>query len=78
MHDTRTEALRVLDQAVGSQSPAQRLAVALQWSEDARTIALDALRRRYPHESLLQLVERLTGESMHAHTRSGPHSVHSR
>jgi len=77
MHDTREEALRVLDHAVIRQSPAQRLARALQWSEDARTIALQALRERYPHESLLQLVERLTGEPMQARTRSGPLPAHS-
>lgn len=70
--DTRRDAQRVLDDIVRRQTPAQRLAIAIQWSDEARELALQALRDRYPTESVLTLVERMTGQSMVPAVRSGP------
>lgn len=72
MSDTRAAAAVVLREAIASRTPAQRLAAAIQLSEDVRAIALAALRRRYPGDSVLSLVERMTGEPMRPMGRTGP------
>jgi hypothetical protein len=72
MIDTRPEAQRVMDEIVRQQSPAERLAIALQWSDTAREVALEALRHRFPNETLLSLMERLAGEPYSPGVRSGP------
>lgn len=76
MLDTRADAQDVLDEIVRRQTPAQRFAIAIQWSDEARAIALQSLRTRFPGESVLQLVERMTGESLTPGLRSGPHVGH--
>ncbi len=75
MNDTRADAQRVLDQVILRQSPAERLATALRWSEDARAVALQALRQRDPEAPLLTLVEQLTNEPMRPMVRSGPRTA---
>lgn len=72
MHDTRMEAEAVLRSVVLGQSHGERLSAALRLSEDLRDVALMSVRARYPHESLLSLIERLTGEPMIPGVRSGP------
>lgn len=70
--DTDADARRIHDELVLRLSPAERRSRALAWSEEARAIALEALRRRDPDASLLKLVERLTNEPMHPGVRAGP------
>lgn len=72
MNDTRTEAEAVQRAVVLRQSHGERLSAALRLSEQLRDVALMSVRARYPHESLLSLIERLTGEPMIPGVRSGP------
>lgn len=75
MVDTRPEADAILRDIVMRQSFAERLALTIQLSEEVRSIALAELRRQYPDEPLLTLIERLTGEPMRPMARSGPRSA---
>lgn len=72
MVDTRPEADAVLRAMMLRLTPAERVERVLRHSEEMREIALAALRVRHPDESLLQLVERMTGEPMRPYRRSGP------
>jgi hypothetical protein len=74
MPDTLLAAQRVRDEIVGRQTPAQRLSIAIQWSDEARALALEALRERFPDEPMLTLMERITGEPYAPGMRSGPYA----
>lgn len=72
MQDTRPEAAAVQREAIRRMAPMDRLRAALQMSETLRATALEALRRRHPGESTLELVARLSGEPMVSRERRGP------
>lgn len=70
MRDTSAEADAVALEAMRRRPRVERLRDVLALSETVREIALVGLRRRFPAESTLALVERLTGTS--GTSRSGP------
>ncbi len=61
MGDTRPEAVAVVRDAILNTAPAERMRRALEMSEQLRELSLISLRTRYPADSTLQLVERLSG-----------------
>ena len=72
MHDTSAEAAAVARAALRRRPPVQRMRDALELSEALRALALARLRRLYPGDSPIALVERLTGESLQLAARTGP------
>jgi len=72
MHDTRPDAAARHREAIRRLPPAERLRRALAMSDALRAASLAALRQRYPDESLLELVARLSGEPMVSRARRGP------
>jgi hypothetical protein len=72
MRDTRPDAAAVQREAIRRMAPADRVRAVCELSDSLRAVALDALRRRHPDESMLELVARLAGEPMVPRTRRGP------
>jgi hypothetical protein len=72
MHDTRPDAAARQREAIRRMPPGERLRLALAMSESLRAASLEALRRRHPGESMLELVARLSGEPMVSRVRRGP------
>lgn len=64
MRDTSPGAESIVLEARRRMSPAERMQQALDWSESARTLALDRLRANAPEKSTLELVEILLGEEL--------------
>ncbi len=72
MRDTTPEAESVRIAAIRSTPPAERVRLMLEASEWHRSILVAGLRRRFPGESDLDLVQRALGvELIPAHLRHG-------
>jgi hypothetical protein len=72
MRDTLADAELVLLEAIRRRDPVDRLLDALRLSDELRSVALDALRRRHPAESTPALLARLVGEPWSPGVRHGP------
>jgi hypothetical protein len=72
MDDTTPQAADRQREAIRRMAAAERLRVMFAMSESMRAASLNALRRQFPGETTLQLLSRLSGESMVPCTRSGP------
>jgi len=72
MRDTTREAEAVVRAAVRRRSPVERMRDALALSDALRAVSLARLRREYPADSPVALVERLTGDSLQPVVRRGP------
>lgn len=64
MRDTTPEARAVQLAAIRAMPPEERLRQALEASDLARRLLLDGMRRRFPGESDLELVERALGQTL--------------
>jgi hypothetical protein len=64
MRDTTPAARQLQLKVIRAMPPAERLRQALLASELSRTLLLDGMRRRYPGESDLELVERVLGRTL--------------
>lgn len=72
MRDTSPEAEAVARAAIRRRPPVERMREALELSETLRALALVRWRRGYPADSTVELVERMTGESLELAVRTGP------
>jgi hypothetical protein len=64
MRDTTPDALAVQLAAIRAMPPEERLRQALEASDLARRLLLDGMRRRFPGESDLELMERALGQQL--------------
>jgi hypothetical protein len=72
VRDTSPAAEAIVTAAIRRRPPVERMREALRLSSDLRTLALTRLRQQHPHDSPIELVERLTGESLRTGVRNGP------
>jgi hypothetical protein len=72
MRDTSPEAEAIALDAIRRRPPVERMREALELSETLRALALERWRRAYPADTVIQLVERMTGESLGLAARTGP------
>jgi hypothetical protein len=72
MRDTTQEAADIVRAAMLRRTPMERMREALELSETLRALAMANLRRQHPADSPIELVERLTGQSMRVSPRMEP------
>ncbi|MDQ2667942.1 MAG: hypothetical protein M3Z05_18295 [Gemmatimonadota bacterium] len=71
MRDTTPEAAAIVRAAILRRTPVERMREALELSQTLRELAMANLRRHHPADSPIELVERLTGQSLRVSPRIG-------